>query len=127
MNSISFLAALALAQSPVPEIATTAQFTKASDTSLSSENRAVVRCSAAFALVAHGQANGNEDAKKWPELSERGREFFVRALAGLMDDTGLNRDGVSQLVSIEAQRLWNAGEVNAVMPACLLMLETSGV
>lgn len=87
----------------------------------------MIRCSAAFALVAHGQSNGNEAALKWPELATRGREFFVVALAGLMDDTGLDRNGVSQLVGTEAQRLWDTGELDAVMPACLLMLESSGV
>lgn len=127
MISFSFLAALALAQGATADTVTTSPEQNAADVTLSSQNRAVLRCSAAFAMVAHGQANGNAEARKWPELGTRGREFFVRSLAGLMDDTGLNRDGVSQLVSSEAQRLWDAGEVDKVMPACLLMLETSGI
>ncbi|MEL6876816.1 MAG: hypothetical protein AAGL68_01800 [Pseudomonadota bacterium] len=127
MISISFLAALTLAQSAAPPATSPAPPAQEAEAQLTSENRAVLRCSAAFALVSHGQANGNEDAKKWPELTTRGREFFVRALAGIMDDTGLDREGVSQLVSAEAQRLWDEGSINDVMPACLMMLETSGV
>ncbi len=127
MNSFALLAALMMAQSTAPQATDPSPSAEAVAAELTSENRAVLRCSAAFAMVSHGQTNGNADALKWPELGTRGREFFVRALAGLMDDTGLNRDGVSQLVSAEAQRLWDAGEINDVMPACLLMLETSGV
>ena len=94
---------------------------------LSQESKALLRCSAAFALVSHGQSIGNEDALKWPSLETRGREFFVRSLAQLMDETGLGREGISQLVSSEAQRLWDEGEVDKVMPACLIMLDASGV
>lgn len=94
---------------------------------LSQENRALARCAAAFALVAEGQANGQAAAKQWPPLEVRGREFFVRALAQLMDATKLDRGGISQLVSAEAQALWDKGEVDKVMPSCLVMLEASGV
>ncbi|MBV7265125.1 hypothetical protein [Erythrobacter ani] len=95
--------------------------------SLSQDSKALLRCSAAFAVVSHGQSIGNEAALKWPKLDARGREFFVRSLAQLMDETGLDRDGISQLVSAEAQQLWDDGEIKAVMPACLVMLEASGV
>ncbi|KWV91712.1 hypothetical protein AUC45_10925 [Erythrobacter sp. YT30] len=97
------------------------------DKPLSTESKALLRCSAAFAMVAHGQENGNEAALKWPDLKTRGREFFVRSLAQLMDDTGLDRDGISQLVSAEAQTLWDEGQVEAIMPSCLLMLEGSKI
>lgn len=126
ITTLTFAALLAAQSAPAPT-ETTPPAGAAETVSLSEENRAILRCSAAFALVSHGQANGNEAAQKWPALGERGKEFFVRALAGLMDDAGLNRDGVSQLVSAEAQRLWDAGEVQQVMPACLLMLEASGL
>ncbi|MEP5937958.1 MAG: hypothetical protein ABJ239_06495 [Erythrobacter sp.] len=92
---------------------------------LSLQNQAVVRCSAAFAMVSYGQSKGNADALKWPELGDRGKEFFVRALAGLIDDTGKSREEISQLVSAEAQQLSASGTINDVMPGCLLMLETS--
>ena len=94
---------------------------------LSQENRAVIRCSAAFALVGARQARGGESGKQWPEITVRGREFFVVALAGIMEERGLGRDQISQLVRAEAERLNREKQVDAVMPACLLMLESSGV
>ena len=94
---------------------------------LSQENTALLRCSAAFALVSFGQEAGSEDALKWPQIDPRGREFFVRAMAKIMDDTGMDRDQVSELASAEAQKLLDADQVNSVMPACLTMLESSGV
>ena len=98
-----------------------------SSVQLSLENQTLLRCSAAFALVSYGQENGNEAALSWPKLDPRGQEFFVRSLAKLMDDTGLSRDQVSALASREAQRLLDEDQVDAVMPACLAMLESSGV
>jgi hypothetical protein len=112
---------------PLLAAALALQAAPAAPPALSQENRALLRCSAAFAMVAEGQAKGNAAAKKWPPLETRGREFFVRALAQLMDATGLDRGGISQLVSAEAQGLWDKGEVDKVMPACLVMLESSGV
>lgn len=94
---------------------------------LSQENAALMRCSAAFALVSFGQASRTEASQKWPAIDPRGREFFVRALAKVMDDTGMGRDEVAQLASAEAKRLLDQDQVDEVMPACLLMLEGSGV
>lgn len=116
----SLVAVLLAAQNPAPETAVEA-------VKLTQENKAAIRCSAAFAMIAHGQSIGNEAAQKWPDLGTRGREFFVVALAQVMDETGLNRAGVTRLMTDEAQRLWDSGEVDEVMPACLLMLEASGV
>ena len=84
-----------------------------------------LRCAAAFALVAQGQATGDAAAKAWPDLSMRGREFFVRAMARLMDETGRDRTGIAALVNAEAQALTTSGELQKVMPSCLLMLEAA--
>jgi len=92
---------------------------------LSSEDRAALRCAAAFALVDARQQQGQETGD-WPEIGERGREFFVVALAGLMDEYALDRPAIDQLVRSEAEKLIEADEVDAVMPACLLMLQASG-
>lgn len=92
---------------------------------LSMENKTLLRCSAAFALVSYGQENGNEASLAWPKLDPRGQEFFVRSLAKLMDDSGLDREQVSALASKEAQRLLDENQVDAVMPACLSLLETA--
>lgn len=94
---------------------------------ISQENRALLRCAAAFALVSAGQARGEADAGRWPTLGLRGREFFVRALAQLMDATQLDRDGIAALAEAEARALSANGDVGKIMPSCLLMLEASGV
>jgi hypothetical protein len=94
---------------------------------LSQESRALLRCSAAFALMSRRQANGDPVALRWPALEARGREFFVRSLAQLMDQTKLDRDGIAWLAGAEAKALQESGETDKLMPACLVMLESSGV
>lgn len=111
------LAALALQSAPAPVAPEPAP--------LSQENRALLRCAAAFALVAQGQVAGDPQAKAWPDLSERGREFFVRSMAQLMDETGRDRAGIATLVNAEAQALTTSGDLHKVMPSCLLMLEAA--
>ncbi|OGS54013.1 MAG: hypothetical protein A3J40_01430 [Erythrobacter sp. RIFCSPHIGHO2_12_FULL_63_10] len=116
---IETLAMMLAAASPAPVAAAPAE--------LSLEGRTLLRCSAAFALVAHGQSAGDEKALAWPQLHPRGREFFVRALAQLIDQTGLDREGVAQLARDEVAGLQERGDVDQIMPACLVMLENSGV
>lgn len=111
------LTALALKSDPAPVVPEPAP--------LSQENRALLRCAAAFALVAQGQVAGDPQAKAWPDLSERGREFFVRSMAQLMDKTGRDRAGIAALVNAEAQALTTSGDLHKVMPSCLLMLEAA--
>lgn len=94
---------------------------------LSPQNTALVRCAAAFALVAYDQENGGDTVRKWPPIDPRGREFFVRALAQVMDETGMDREAVAGLVEGEARSLLDQGQVDQVMPACLLMLDASGI
>ncbi len=118
--ALLFMPALAAAQ-PAPGAAVKP---------LSLESRTALRCSAAFALVADGQARSDKDALTYPALGQRGREFFVRASARVMDDTGMDRDAVAAALMTEAQRLWAAGgftgEIDQIMPSCLLLLDTSG-
>ncbi|MFN2099721.1 hypothetical protein [Altererythrobacter sp. MF3-039] len=94
---------------------------------LSLEQQAALRCSAAFALVSHGQEIGNADAMQFPKLEERGREFMVQSMAKLMDETGLDRDSVAALLSAEAQSLFDDGRIVETMPACLALLDASGI
>ena len=94
---------------------------------LSQENRALLRCAAAFALVANAQGSGDREAQQWPALGTRGREFFVRAMAQVMDASGLDRAGIAQLAGKEAEALKASGEIGKVMPSCLLMLEAAGI
>lgn len=94
---------------------------------LSQQDRALLRCAAAFAVVSNRQANGDPGAQKWPVLGTRGREFFVRAMAQLMDTGGFDREVIAGLVSNEAKEMVAKGEVDQVMPTCLSMLEASGL
>jgi hypothetical protein len=94
-----------------------------------------LRCSAAFGIIAGEQARGVESAKAWPPLGERGREFFVRAAAAMMDDLGLTREQVQALLKAEVARLQDdamnaadpAAYIDSVMQPCLLALDGSGL
>ena len=98
------------------------------DIKLSIEQQTALRCSAAFAVVAHGQANGNEAAQAYPVISQRGREYMVRNMAKLMDEASLDRTGVSRLLSAQVQELWDREEAIAeVMPPCLSLLDATGL
>jgi len=96
--------------------------------SLTIEQRTGLRCSAAFAIAAQAQARGDAEALSLPPLAQRGREFFVRFSAQLMDDTGMTRDEVAALLTTEARALSAAGGgLKQVMPACLMLLDAAGV
>ena len=87
----------------------------------------LLRCSAAFALVAYRQGTGDAEAAQYPPLKERGSEFFVRASARVMDEAGLDRAAVTAALQGEAQALLQGGTLAAVMPACLSALEATGL
>ncbi len=89
--------------------------------------QAALRCSIAIALAAERQRNGETEGRDWPDLTERGREFFVRSLAQVMEDAGLTREALMALGRDEAEELQRPGRLDEVMPACLLMLEASGL
>lgn len=116
-----FLSLAAVVQQPAtpPE--------EAAPPALSISAQAGVRCAAAFALVSYEQANGGPAAEKWPAIDPRGREYFVRTMARVMDETGMDREATAELARLEAQRLIEANEVDAVMPACLALLDASGI
>ena len=105
------LASLALLAAPAQELP-----------QLSLEQRMLARCSAAFSIVAAGQDNANAEALRYPDVRTSGREFFVRAGARLMDETGMDREQLSALLSAEAQQLWDDDTLDEVMPACLALL-----
>lgn len=94
---------------------------------VSLEQQAALRCSAAFAIVSAGQERGNEAALAYPLLGERGKEYFVRSMAKVMEETGIGREQVSALVSKSAQELWDKDAIRDAMPSCLLLLDASGL
>ena len=93
------------------------------------QQQTALRCAVAVAIATEAQRSGKAEGKDWPDLvtGERGREFFVRSMAKLMDDTGIAREGIALRGQKEAQTLMQDGQLDAVMPACLLMLEASGL
>ena len=93
--SLAFAAApLPLLSQPAPALPT-----------LNLEQETAVRCGAAFAIVASEQARGSVVAAKWPALGDRGREFFVRTGARLMDETGATRPQVQAMFARAATTL----------------------
>ena len=118
--SAALLAAPAAAQAPPP-------FTL--------EHRMLLRCSAAFALVASEQQRGVPTALAYPPLGERGREYFVRASVRLMDDLALTREQVEASLRAEVETLQQATAeaadpaqyVDDLMQPCLSALEASGL
>ena len=92
---------------------------------LSLEHQMLLRCSAAFALVANRQASGDREALGWPPLKERGSEFFVRASAKVMDEAQLDRAAIAEALRQSAQGLLEPGALAAIMPPCLSALQAS--
>lgn len=95
---------------------------------LSLEQQTSLRCGVAFAVVAQGQKAADPAFAQYPQLGDRGREFFVRTTAQLMETTGAGREAVGMMVIREVKALTDdPAAVGAVMPACLLMLDASGL
>lgn len=95
---------------------------------LTMEQETTLRCGVAFALVQQSREVGDAGFQDYPELGQRGQEFFVRTMAQLMEQTGANRDAIAQLVMREAESLKGDPQaIDQLMPACLLMLEASGL
>ena len=99
------------------------------------EHRMLLRCSAVFSIVAGEQERGVASARAYPPLGERGREYFARTGAKLMDDLKLTREqaAASLLAEVEAQQKASteaadpAGYIDSVMQPCLSALEASGL
>ena len=98
------------------------------------EHRMLLRCSAAFAIVAGEQQRGAASALAYPALGERGREYFVRASVRLMDDLKLTREQVEASLRAEVEELQEASghaaparDIDSVMRPCLSALEASGL
>ena len=89
-----------------------------------------LRCAVAIALATERQRLDKAQDQNWPDLlaNQRGREFFVRSFAKLMDDTGLSREDLALRGHKEAEQLASEDDrLDAIMPACLLMLDASGL
>lgn len=99
------------------------------------EQTMLLRCSAVFAVVAGEQQRGVASARAYPPLAERGREFFVRASARLMDERHMAREQVEAALRAEAARFQadaaqapdRARFVDGAMQPCLTALEAAGL
>lgn len=86
---------------------------------LNAMQQGALTCSAAFAVDAR---TPGRDA----ERQGREREFFVQALAQIMDETGADRAAIVALVGAEAQRLaGQPAQLAQVLPACRSLLDTT--
>lgn len=113
LAALAFASTAVLAQQPAPS----PQLTEA--------QRMLLHCSATFALVSGRQHAGDKEALAFPDVTQRGREYFVRALVELMDDAGLDRAAVARLVQTEAAKLQDSPDLLKQMPACLASLDAS--
>lgn len=86
-----------------------------------------LRCGVVFAIGARLQAAGEPGTADWPDLGTRGKEYFVRASAKLIDETGIAAATLSQIASREAQALADNSAVKAAMPGCLPLLNAAGL
>jgi hypothetical protein len=119
---IPFVAALALALA-APAMAQQAKPTP----QLTDDQRTLLHCSATFALVSGRQHARDAQALAFPDVTERGREYFVRAMVELMDEAGLDHDAITSLVTQEAAGLRDPAVLYKQMPACLASLQASGL
>jgi hypothetical protein len=91
------------------------------------EQTMAMRCSIAFALVADMQVAGEKAGLAYPALEERGREYFVRTMARLMEETGLDRGELRVVLDREVAEVRAGGMVEEIMPACMVALDASGL
>lgn len=88
------------------------------------------RCGIAFATVEGWQNTDDPRGNEWPRIASTGaKEFFVVAMARLIDSQGLTREDIMRLVEAEvaAHDADGGAAITAMMPACLALLETSGI
>lgn len=119
----------------VPAGASAADASAGQPPALGLEHKTLVRCSAAFAIIAHEQAQGVESALAFPDLRQRGQEYFVLTGAQLMDDLQLTQPQVQALYLQEVKRLQDesylsadpAAFVASLMQPCLILLDASGI
>jgi len=90
---------------------------------LSLEHRMVLRCGAAFAMVAFGQENGNEDALEYPPIEQKGADFFAVEVERVMREAQLDDEQIVAALSAEADELYQSGQLDDIMPACLSLLD----
>ncbi len=92
------------------------------------DSRLDLRCSAAFAIVATAQADGDA-LRGWPPLAQRGKQFFANAGESMVAKTGLTREAVRDLIAADVRALQTAKDPDAALTdlakPCLARLDAS--
>lgn len=96
---------------------------QASAPALPPELQTGLRCAALFSIVAGEQAR--QGASDWPPLQQRGREFFVRVSARVMDAGKLDRPALQTVMQAEAAALRSPDRRAALKVPCLAMLDAN--
>lgn len=130
LTRLAPLAAMLIAAAPAAPGMAQAHSPASGEMPLTAEQRAAVRCSAMFAIVAAEQQRGDVDALALPPLGQRGREYFARTGAMLID-AGMSREQAAATLA-DAARQWGqeAGDAGdpgsaaaAVVGSCLTLLD----
>ena len=136
MRLLSCLAALcALAVSGVaPSLAAAVNSTMpvSPDHRLTEDHRQALQCAGVFAIVASEQAAGVPTALDWPPLAYRGKEYFVGTSTRVMQEAGLSREAVRDLLAQQVTALQQSTEtrdadevVAEAMTPCLPRLDAT--
>jgi hypothetical protein len=112
---LTILAAVTLAAAPA-----------GAEPALTPPQAEALRCGVVFALGAKLQADKAPLAAGWPPLTTRGKEYFVRVTAQLMDDTGASRETLAAMAIRQVPALSEPEALAAAMPGCLPLLDASG-
>jgi hypothetical protein len=94
---------------------------------LNPQQASALRCGVVFALGARMQSEGVAQAAGWPPLGTRGKEYFVRVTARLMDETGASRDALAGIAMQQIPALEGKGAVSEAMSQCLPLLDAAGL
>jgi|SRR5690606_24663265 len=128
MRTLAIFAAPLLAASAIPAAAQDdAWAAPLPEPALDLQQTMAMRCSIAFALVADWQEAGEAAGEAYPPIEDRGREYFVRTMVRLMDETGLTRDQLRAVLDREIEQVRGGDMTDEIMPACLVALDVSGL
>ncbi|MBY6218810.1 hypothetical protein [Qipengyuania aquimaris] len=99
---------------------------------LTLEQQTNLRCGVVFGIVDGYQSRNDERALAYPTIAPRGREFFVRTTAKIMEDERFTRPVIvshvgRQMASLETDGEHDFEAIDEIMPACLSLLDASGL
>ena len=98
---------------------------------LTDDLRDALHCAAALALAAAEQQGGNPTMLALPPLAERGKRYFAIIGARAMDEAGLTREAVRDVLAADVVEIRRraAGEPDQALPQqaqrCLVRLDAA--